>query len=364
MGVYQREGRWMVFYRDESGKRFDKSFGRGHEAQDKANKFDLAIKLKKRGIELPEGSDDERLGNQSVGNMEIADKRLTFKMLTEKYLKHVEISGRSEKYVKMVRLLCNNMFYYLIGNKVVDDMTYMDDFVMVLGYLKNNNGSKGFPRSQSTLNRYGDYLNAIFNFGIQMKLTSVNPVVGRKKVKELPRNVKLTVDDVNKIMDHADEHIKWAMEVNFNLGIRSGESELLALKWEHIDLEKREVTVYAPKTHTSRLIPISDEFAQKLKKKMEEAQSEFVVEFKGRGVSSIAKGFRHACQRAGITYPVRMYDLRHLFASTMLAKGADLAAVSKLMGHASIKMTADVYYHAMHGEKERAISLLPKLAVA
>jgi integrase len=197
-----------------------------------------------------------------------------------------------------------------------------------------------------------------------MKLTTVNPVIGRKKVKETPREVKLNVEDVKKIMDHADDHVKWAMEVNFNLGLRSGESELLALKWEHIDFDKREVTAYAPKTRTKRLIPISEAFAQKLKSKMEEGHSEYVIEFKGRGVLSIAKGVRHAAIRAGITYPVRMYDLRHLFASTMLAKGADLAAVSKLMGHASIKMTADVYYHAMHGEKERAIGLLPELAVA
>ena len=42
-----------------------------------------------------------------------------------------------------------------------------------------------------------------------------------------------------------------------------------------------------------------------------------------------------------------MYDLRHLFATTLLNKGADLAAVSKLMGHSTVKLTADTYYHYM-----------------
>ena len=49
-----------------------------------------------------------------------------------------------------------------------------------------------------------------------------------------------------------------------------------------------------------------------------------------------------------------MYDLRHLFATTMLANGADLAAVSKLMGHSTVKITADVYF-AIHGDGDAGI---------
>ena len=32
------------------------------------------------------------------------------------------------------------------------------------------------------------------------------------------------------------------------------------------------------------------------------------------------KSFREACKRAGITYEVRMYDIRHRFASELFAK--------------------------------------------
>lgn len=91
------------------------------------------------------------------------------------------------------------------------------------------------------------------------------------------------------------------------------------------------------------------------------SESGHIVEYKGKPVTTIRKSFNNACDLAGITVPVRMYDLRHLFATTMLANGADLAAVSKLMGHSTVKMTADVYYHYMEGEKERAVSKLPSL---
>ena len=50
-----------------------------------------------------------------------------------------------------------------------------------------------------------------------------------------------------------------------------------------------------------------------------------------------------------------MYDLRHLFATTLLSKGADLAAVSKMMGHATVKMTADTYYHYMGRRPSKAV---------
>lgn len=78
-------------------------------------------------------------------------------------------------------------------------------------------------------------------------------------------------------------------------------------------------------------------------------------------MKKLRRSFSTACKRAGIAYPCRMYDVRHLFASVMLSGGADLAAVSKILGHSSTQMTANVYYELLKGEKERAVSLLPSI---
>jgi integrase len=56
-----------------------------------------------------------------------------------------------------------------------------------------------------------------------------------------------------------------------------------------------------------------------------------------------------------------MYDLRHLFATTMLTNNADLAAVSKLMGHSTVKMTADTYYHYMEEKRKELLTCYRKL---
>ena len=165
-------------------------------------------------------------------------------------------------------------------------------------------------------------------------------------------------------MATAEPHLKWAMEVCFNLGTRPGESELLSLRWDDVDFAAGTVRIYASKTKTYRTVPINPEFLKRMEAEKKESESGFIIEYMGRGLTTIRKSFKNACKRAGITYPTRMYDLRHLFATTLLNKGADLAAVSKMMGHSTVKLTADTYYHYMSGEKERAVRLLPELATA
>jgi len=39
----------------------------------------------------------------------------------------------------------------------------------------------------------------------------------------------------------------------------------------------------------------------------------------------------------------------------MLANGVPLTVVSKWLGHSSVRTTADIYAHAIHGEDDEAI---------
>tara|TARA_B100000683_G_scaffold234310_1_gene237431 strand:+ start:157 stop:450 length:294 start_codon:yes stop_codon:yes gene_type:complete len=87
----------------------------------------------------------------------------------------------------------------------------------------------------------------------------------------------------------------WALEVAFHLGVRTSESELLALRWEHVDWELNEIRVFAPKTNTYRTIPISEIFMRELNRKMLESKSGYIVEYRGRPIKSLRKSFRTAC---------------------------------------------------------------------
>jgi integrase len=367
MGVYSREGRWMVFYHEvETGKRRDKSFGRGEENHNRAVEFFESYQtLKSKGAteihveSLPQVNTIQQNKIAEVTNCQ----GVSVNELAHKYLDHLRASGKTERHIKNLNNLLLNHFAPFFKNKPIEMMTYQDDILPFILKIKEPDPVTNKYRSQITVNRYCDYLAAVFNFGVSTGLTLKNPMTGRKKTKEQPFDVMLTIDDMKKIMEHADAHLKWAMEVCFNLGTRPGESELLSLRYDHIDFDKSTAKIYATKTKTFRTVPIHPEFLVKLKNAKELSKSGYIVEYNGKKIGSMKMSFKRACKRAGINYRVRMYDIRHLFATTLLSKGADLAAVSKLMGHSTVKMTADTYYHYLEGEKERAVSLLPQVFI-
>jgi site-specific recombinase XerD len=51
---------------------------------------------------------------------------------------------------------------------------------------------------------------------------------------------------------------------------------------------------------------------------------------------------------------VRIYDLRHGFATAALEAGADVKTVSELMGHSSTRTSLDVYSHVTDARKREA----------
>ena len=374
MGIYQRNERWMVYW-NQDGKRHDKSFGRGELAQARAAAFDSAARdALAQGLPVPDP--DSVAGAVLVANTastaDVAANQaitpqpsgMTLAVLGKKYLDHMRASGRTEKHIKNIDHLLNYVFVPVLGDKPIDSLTYQDDIIPFILHFQGVSNRTGKARSQYTVNKYCDYVSFIFNFGIDNGFTSVNPLKNWKKPKVQPWDLKLTVEDVKKIIAHAEPHLQWAMEVCFNLGTRPGESELLSLRWQDIDFKDGTIRIYASKTKTYRTVPINPDFLKRMEEVSKSSISGYVIEYMGRGLTTIRKAFKNACQRAGITYPTRMYDLRHLFATTLLSKGADLAAVSKMMGHSTVKMTADTYYHYMEGEKERAVNLLPALEVA
>jgi integrase len=50
------------------------------------------------------------------------------------------------------------------------------------------------------------------------------------------------------------------------------------------------------------------------------------------------------CEKASLRR-VRIHDLRHPYATIRITAGHNIADVSRQLGHASIKITVDTYYH-------------------
>ena len=72
-----------------------------------------------------------------------------------------------------------------------------------------------------------------------------------------------------------------------------------------------------------------------------------------RGVD-FSKTLKRACVRAGVK-PFTPHALRHLFATTALKNGAKLEVVSRILGHASVGITGDVYRHTDMAEMQEEV---------
>ena len=67
--------------------------------------------------------------------------------------------------------------------------------------------------------------------------------------------------------------------------------------------------------------------------------------------------FNKVLTKAGIR-KVRIHDLRHTYATIRISKGDNIADVSNQLGHHSVKLTMDVYYHWMPGKKKSEVDAL------
>jgi integrase len=69
---------------------------------------------------------------------------------------------------------------------------------------------------------------------------------------------------------------------------------------------------------------------------------------------SVSASVSLLCRRLGLPKGASLHTLRHSHASILLANGIDLATVSTRLGHSSVRVTADVYSHALRGRDREA----------
>ncbi|GAI31392.1 unnamed protein product, partial [marine sediment metagenome] len=75
--------------------------------------------------------------------------------------------------------------------------------------------------------------------------------------------------------------------------------------------------------------------------------------------SSITHVFVKMVRKAGLK--LRLHDLRHSYASIMLAAGINVKAISESLGHANIGITLDIYSHLLPGVGKAAAERFEKL---
>ena len=69
---------------------------------------------------------------------------------------------------------------------------------------------------------------------------------------------------------------------------------------------------------------------------------------------SVSASVSALCRRLKLPKGVSLHTLRHSHGSHLLAAGMEITAVSERLGHSSVRVTADVYSHAIRGRDDEA----------
>ena len=121
-------------------------------------------------------------------------------------------------------------------------------------------------------------------------------------------------------------------------GCRCG--EILRLRWDEVDLERRELRLRDSKTGP-RTVPLSPPAARVLADRPRVPGTPWVLPGTSAGQHlKTIEGLWNKVRTKARLDDVHLHDLRHSFASRALALGESLPVIGKLLGHSEIQTTA------------------------
>ncbi|WP_061293708.1 tyrosine-type recombinase/integrase [Clostridium botulinum] len=262
-------------------------------------------------------------------------------------------------------------------------------------------------KSSNIINNLNKLLKQFLNYCVDSGYILKNPCDGKKVI--IPKDNKIRRENkilpifsrdevINILRQKEDTKIRYISLISYATGMRKG--EILGLKESDIDYTNNEihirramVTTYIfdengkkhketflddTKTYTSErdiplpksLIPIINAAISLKKRDILKAGNSFNENNKdllflsenGEYIeaSNIDKSWIYFLKRCRVNHK-KFHALRHTYATIQFENEIPLLTISKLLGHASIDITASTYTHVMKKEKEKAIETLSLL---
>lgn len=181
------------------------------------------------------------------------------------------------------------------------------------------------------------------------------------------RLVPPTAEELSNLLLVAPPHIARVIILGAKCGVRVGPSELFRLTWADVDFDQQAIIVHGAKKNLAspwREVPIQDALMPLFVQWYNEDRArglEYLIHFHGKPVKKIQTAWEITLRRAGISRRIRPYDLRHAFATNLIAGGVDIGTVAKLMGHSTPTMVLTHYQYVMDSQKRAAVNALPEL---
>ncbi len=242
-----------------------------------------------------------------------------------------------------------------------------------------------------TIERIVGVLKAALEQAVNNELIIKSPAAHVKMPLKQDRTPRvLTVQEQKRLISAAKNHRNGEIFILIlGTGLRIGEA--LALTWNDIDFSKHILSVTrtqieycdhdnnqttyhreysTPKTKAGNrsipLIPALVDMLLNLKQQREHEKEKFKKGYHDNGLlfcnyygislnyTTVYCTLHSICKEAELE-DVHPHTLRHTFATRGLENGIDLKIMQDLLGHSSIKMTADIYTHVLLDTKKNSI---------
>lgn len=201
-------------------------------------------------------------------------------------------------------------------------------------YLENYSYS-----SISQQNQIISAVKSIYKNVVCRKLSTLN-IKRPRKEKKLPRviDAELLASKIRNI-----DNLKHRAILTLGLSCGLRVSEVINLKWSHLDKKRNTLTVINGKGKKDRtailnndLIELLINYWRKFRPKEYVFDGQFKNQYSQSSIQNIVKKYIHR--------KASFHLLRHSYATFALDNGTELAPLSKSMGHNNTK-TTEIYYH-------------------
>jgi integrase len=238
------------------------------------------------------------------------------------------------------------------------------------GEFKTARSKKGRVQTKrkvrpATVNRELACLKALFNFAIKADVLAKNPVSG---VKFLAENNQQT-----RVLSHTEERDYFAKaspllrdiaRLILETGMRP--EEVYTLRPENVDLVRKTLQVPRGKTAAARrLLSLTSGALEVLRRRMTGLETPFVFPCESdstRPIPKVNNAHDKAVKESGIA-PLRLYDLRHTWATRAAMSGIDLVTLAAMLGHSRIQMVLR-YAHPTQAHQMKAMEQLERFNAA
>lgn len=310
------------------------------------------------------------------------ENRITFREVSEKWF-----SDYAEQYLKKTTFVRNRQLSRRVYNAMGEvDITQISratvkDFMNSL--LQNGaNELNGKPLKYKTRKNYLTYIRDVFNYAVEENIIAESPV---RQIKVAPDayNEKEFKDyyDMGKIKGFLSAVMRDApilYKCYFMLAVTGGlrRGEIMGLEWRDIDFENQIIRINRAFNYTSATGKYLD--STKTKKSLRSvklpkgtvnllsqlrdvnpAASDSELLFGGIHHNTPYKWAKRYCRRNNLQF-YGIHGLRHIYASTLILSGVDVATVSACLGHSSITTTLSIYTHAFNEAVVRGCEVIEK----